>query len=118
MSGLVVVFMVMASAFPKFFLPQVAAEAMRQLAWPEKRIMLLAIIELTGTVLYAVPRTAALGAIVLTGLFGGAIASHLRVDAPRFSHTLFPLYVGVLTWGGLWLRSARLRQIVPLMLRD
>jgi hypothetical protein len=64
-------------------------------------------------VLYAVPRTSALGAILLTGLFGGAMASHLRIDSPLFSHTLFGLYLGLMAWGGLFLRNPRLRSMLP-----
>ena len=66
------------------------------------------------TLLYAFPRTAVLGAVLLTGYLGGAIASHLRVGSPLFSHTLFGIYLGLFVWGGLWLREARLRAIFPL----
>jgi len=66
------------------------------------------------TALYAWPRTAVLGAVLLTGLMGGAIASHLRLGDPIFTHTLFGLYLGLLTWGGLYLRDARLRALIPL----
>jgi hypothetical protein len=62
------------------------------------------------TALYAWPRTAALGAVLLTGYLGGAVLAHLRVGDPLFSHTLFPVYVGVLAWAGLWLRDAGLRE--------
>jgi hypothetical protein len=114
MSGLVVAFLVLASAVPKIFLPEIATESMRQLGFPEHHLLLLACIEVVGTLLYAFPRTASLGAVVLTGLLGGAVASHLRLDAPMFSHTLFPVYVGVFMWGGLWLRHAKVRQLLPL----
>jgi hypothetical protein len=66
------------------------------------------------TLLYAVPRTSVLGAILLTGLFGGAMATHLRVGSPLVSHLLFGLYLGLLMWGGLYLRDARLRALIPL----
>ncbi len=66
--------------------------------------------------LYAVPRTAVLGAILLTGLFGGAMATHLRIGSPLFSHLLFGLYLGLLVWGGLYLRDARLRALIPFRL--
>jgi hypothetical protein len=69
---------------------------------------------LVGTALYAWPRTAVLGAILLTGLFGGAIASHLRLGDPLFSHTLFGVYLGMLMWGGLWFRDPALRALLPL----
>ena len=66
------------------------------------------------TLLYAFPRTAFLGAVLLTGYLCGAIASHLRVGSPLFSHTLFGIYLGLFVWGGLWLREPRLRAIFPL----
>jgi hypothetical protein len=118
MSGLVIAFLLLASAFPKLFLPGIAVESMHQLGWSEKYLLLIAIIEVAGTVLYAIPRTASLGAVLLTGLLGGAVASQLRIDAPTFSHTLFPIYVGLLMWGGLGLRSAQLRDVLPLTTRD
>ena len=62
------------------------------------------------------PRTAVLGAILLTGLFGGAMATHLRIGSPLFSHLLFGLYLGLLVWGGLYLRDARLRALIPFRL--
>jgi hypothetical protein len=61
------------------------------------------------------PRTAALGAVLLTGLLGGAVATHLRIENPLFSHTVFPLYVGSFMWGGLWLRNAQVRALLPLL---
>jgi hypothetical protein len=64
--------------------------------------------------LYLVPRTSVLGAILLTGYLGGAIATHVRVDNPLFSHVLFPVYVAALLWGGVYLREPRLRALVPL----
>jgi hypothetical protein len=111
MSGLVIAFLLIASAFPKLFLPELAVESMQQLGWNAKHLGVIAVIELAGTLLYAIPRTAAVGAVLLTGLFGGAVATHLRIDNPLLSHTLFPLYVGALMWGGLWLRNARVRAL-------
>ncbi len=73
----------------------------------------LGILTLVGTVLYAIPRTSVLGAILLTGYMGGAIATHLRIGSPLFSHTLFGVYLGLLIWGGLYLRDPRLRQLIP-----
>jgi hypothetical protein len=65
------------------------------------------------TTLYAVPRTAVLGALLLTGYLGGAIATHLSAGSPLFSNTLFGLYLGLAVWGGLWLREPRLRALLP-----
>jgi DoxX-like family len=114
MSGLVVVFLLLASAAPKLFLPQVSGPTMEQLGWPAKYTLLIACIEIIGAVLYAIPRTAVFGAILLTGVFGGAIATHLRIDNPLFSHILFGLYMGALMWGGLWLRDPSVRALIPL----
>ncbi|TAJ84475.1 MAG: DoxX family protein [Reyranella sp.] len=77
----------------------------------------LGIVTLACTVLYAWPRTALLGAVLLTGLFGGAIATHLRIGSPLFSHTLFGIYLGVVVWGGLWLRDERVRRVMPFLSR-
>ncbi len=73
----------------------------------------LGIIELICVILYVIPRTSVLGAALLTGYLGGAVATNVRVGAPIFSHVLFPVYVGVLLWGGLYLRDGRLRAIFP-----
>lgn len=72
-------------------------------------------VTLACTALYAWPRTALLGAVLLTGLFGGAIATHLKLDSPLFSHTLFGLYLGLMVWGGLWLRDERVRRVMPFL---
>jgi hypothetical protein len=71
----------------------------------------LGVVLLICTLLYAWPRTAALGAILLTGYLGGAVATHVRVGSPLFSHILFGLYVALFVWGGLFLRDHRVRAI-------
>ena len=73
----------------------------------------LGVLELLCTILYAIPRTALLGAILLTGLLGGAIATHLRVQDPWLTHTLFSAYLAAPLWLGLWLRDASLRELLP-----
>ena len=73
----------------------------------------MGLVLLVCTALYAWPRTAPLGAILLSGWLGGAIASHLRLGDPWFSHVLFGAYVGLFVWGGLWLRSPALRALIP-----
>ena len=73
----------------------------------------LGIVLILCTILYAVPRTAVLGAILLTGYLGGAIATHIRVGNPLFSHVLFGVYLGVIVWAGIYLRDARLRLLLP-----
>ncbi len=89
-----------------------AAAATAQLGWSPAQAPLLGMIGLACLVLYAVPRTALLGAVLWTGYLGGAVATHLRVGNPLFSHTLFPVYVGALLWGALYLRDARVRAAV------
>ena len=74
----------------------------------------LGLILALGTILYAVPRTAVLGAILLTGYLGGAVAMHFRVGSPLFSHTMFGVYLGVIAWGGLWFRDPRVRALIPI----
>lgn len=73
----------------------------------------LGILGLLCTALYAFPRTSVLGAVLLTGYFGGAVATHLRIGSPIFSHLLFGVYLGIMAWGGLYLRDERLRAFFP-----
>lgn len=113
LSGLFIAFMLFASVFPKFFLPQIAFDTLKQLEWPPKYLMLIAGIELVGTILYLIPRTAVFGAVLLTGLLGGAMATQIRIENPLFSHILFGLYLGLMMWGGLWLRDGQLRSLFP-----
>ena len=91
-----------------------AVQATAQLGYPANMVTGLGILELACMIAYAVPRTSVAGAILLTGWLGGAIATHLRIGSPLVSHTLFPVYVAALVWGGLWLRSERLRQLFSL----
>jgi hypothetical protein len=115
MSGLVVAFLLVASALPKLVAPAVAHEAMERLGWSSKHRSVIAAIEIAGALLYSFPRTAVLGAVVLTGLLGGAVATHLRVDDPLLSHTLFPVWLGLITWAGLWLRFEAIQRLVPVV---
>jgi hypothetical protein len=89
-------------------------EAMAKLGYPGGLARAIGIVLLVCVVLYAIPRTSVLGAILLTGYLGGAVASHLRVGDPIFSHALFPTYVGILIWAGLYFRDERVRALVPL----
>ena len=114
MSGLFVLFMLAASIAPKFLMADMVAEQnMTPLGWPSKYLLLIAAIELACVVLYVIPRTSLLGAVLMTGLLGGAIAANLRVENPLFSHALFGVYLGLFMWGGLWLRDASLRAVFP-----
>ena len=90
-----------------------AVQGTLQLGYPAQSVLWIGIIQLICVVLYLVPRTAVLGALLLTGYLGGAVASQLRVGAPLLSHTLFPIYVAALLWGGLYLREPRLRALLP-----
>jgi hypothetical protein len=84
-----------------------------ELGYPESVIVGLGVVLLVSVFLYALPRTAVLGAILLTGYLGGAVATHVRVGNPLFSHSLFPVYFGILIWGGLALRDERIRNLLP-----
>jgi hypothetical protein len=115
MSGLVILFLAFDGAI-KLVPLDIVTETSAQLGLPATVAMArtLGILTLVSTLLYAIPRTAVLGAILLTGYMGGTIVTHLRVDSPLFSHTLFGLYLGLLVWGGLYLRDPRLRALIPL----
>ena len=89
-------------------------EAFAELGYPVSLAFGLGILELVCLVVYVIPRTSVLGAILLTGYLGGAIATQLRVGNPLFSQALFPVYVGVLVWAGVFLRDNRLRALIPL----
>ena len=115
LSGLVILFMIFDGGI-KLVPLGVVTETMAQLGYPASDALArgLGILLLLSTLLYVVPRTSILGAILLTGYLGGAIATHLRVGNPVFSHLLFGLYLGLMAWGGLYLRDARLRALIPL----
>jgi hypothetical protein len=112
MSTLSALFMLM-DAVMKLAKPAMVVEATVQLGYPESVIFGLGLVLLVCVILYVVPRTSILGALLLTGYLGGAVASNLRVGHPLFSHILFPVYVAVLLWGGIYLREPRLRALIP-----
>ena len=87
-------------------------EGTAQLGYPENAIVPIGVILLLCVVTYLVPRTAILGAVLLTGYMGGAIATHVRVGSPLLTHVLFPVYVSVFVWLGLWLRDERVRALL------
>jgi hypothetical protein len=118
LSGLFVLFMLGASVAPKFLMPEIARQAARPAGVADENVLLIGVIELVGTLLYAWPRTAVLGAVTLTALLGGAIASHMNAASPLFSHTLFGVYLGLIMWAGLWLRDPTLRAVLPLRKKD
>jgi hypothetical protein len=94
---------------------QVVTDTMIELGYSGSvdQARLLGVLTLLCTVLYAIPRTSILGAILLTGYLGGAMATHLRIGNPLFTHLLFGLYLGAMAWGGLYLRDPRLRALIP-----
>lgn len=112
-TGLVGAFLAL-SASLKFLMPDVVRETMSGLGWPAHHDLMIGLIEAGCVALYLIPQTAVLGAILETALLGGAIATNVRVDNPLFSHELFGVYLGVMVWGGLWLRDPRLRVLAPL----
>ena len=91
-----------------------AVEGTVALGYPDHTVVVIGAIELVCLVLYLVPQTAVLGAVLMTGYLGGAIATHVRLGNPLLSHTLFPIYVAVMVWGGLYLREPRLRALMPI----
>ena len=113
MTGLIALFLTFDGVIKVLDLP-VVRETMVQLGYPPSLDRGLGAMTLVLVALYLHPRTAVLGAVLITGLYGGAIATHLRVASPVFSHLLFGVYLGLLTWGGLYLRDARLRAVFPL----
>ena len=112
MSGLPALFLAVDGGM-KLFKPPVVVEATKQLGYPESVIVGLGSVLLASTLLYLVPRTSILGAVLLTGYLGGAVATQVRVGAPLFN-IVFPVVLGVLLWGGLWLRDSHLREMLPL----
>ena len=113
LTGLFALFMLLASITPKLLQLDVAREAIAVAGWDGRHLLLIGIIELVCLALYLFPRTSLLGAVLMMGLLGGAIASHLRVGSPLASHTLFGVYLAAFMWGGLWLRDPALRALFP-----
>ncbi|APR76204.1 Arginine/ornithine antiporter ArcD [Minicystis rosea] len=112
LSGLSVAFLLF-DALVKVFAAPMVAEASAELGYPASAIRGIGITLLVSVVTYALPRTSVLGGVLLTGYLGGAIATHVRVGNPLFSHVLFPVYVAAMIWGGLFLRDERLRVFLP-----
>lgn len=115
LTTLFALFMLGASIYPKFFMPEMVAANMTTSGWTPDKTLLLGCIELGCLVLYLVPRTTVFGAVLMMAYLGGALATNLRVDNPLFSHTLFSVYLGLFMWGGLWLRDARVRAVFPIL---
>ena len=118
LSGLVVIFLLV-DAGTKLVAPQFAIDNSPPLGWELDIgiVRTLAVLLLIPTLLYIHPRTAVLGAVLITGYLGGAIATHFRMESPLFTHTLFGVYLGLMVWGGLWLRHPALRSVFPFDMR-
>jgi hypothetical protein len=114
LSGLVILFLLFDGAIKLVPWP-VVTETMDRIGYGSSETLArtLGAITVACTVLYAIPPTSILGAILLTGYLGGAVASHLRIGSPLFTHTLFGFYLGLMVWGGLWLRDRKLRALMP-----
>ncbi len=110
LSALPVLFLLLDGVM-KLVKPAFVVEATVQLGWPESVIVALGVVLIACTILYLIPRTAVLGAILLTGYLGGAVATHVRVGGPLFS-ILMPVILGAMLWGGLYLRDERVRSLV------
>lgn len=116
MGWLVILFMLMDSIF-KFIQPEEVVQGTLELGYAEHHIAIIGVLGLLSVILYAFPRTSLLGAVLLTGYWGGAVATHIRMDDPLFTHTLVPIYMAVLAWGSLWLRDKRVRKLIPIQKR-
>lgn len=115
LSLIFVLFMLGASVAPKLLGMPVAEETLAALGWPPGYSVMIGLIELACVVLYLIPRTSLLGAVLMTGLLGGAIATQLRVQNPLFTHVLFSFYIATFMWGGLWLRMPAIRAALPFL---
>ena len=114
-SGIVVLFFIFDGAIKLPPLDMVV-QTSKEFDIPVQFARTLGIVLLICTALYLLPQTAPLGAILLTGYLGGAVWTHVRIGSPLFSHILFGVYLGLMIWGGLWLRDTRVRALIPFRL--
>lgn len=117
LTALVALFLIFDTTLKLLQLPP-AVQATVELGYPASLVLTIGLIQLACLALCLLPRTAILGAILMTGYLGGAIATHLRLGNPLFSHVLFPIYIALLLWGGLYLRDTRLQALIPLRQAD
>jgi hypothetical protein len=113
LSALAILFLLFDAVIKLLQLP-IAIEGTTQLGYPARVVFGIGVIEIVCLALFAIPQTSVLGAILFTGYLGGAIATHVRIGSPLFTHVLFPIYVAVLIWGGLYAREDRLRSLIPI----
>lgn len=111
MSGIISALLIL-DASVKIFPVQAVIEGSAQLGYPVETMLPIGVTLLSCVILYLIPRTSVFGALLLTGYLGGAIATHVRVGNPLFSHILFPTYVATIVWGALYLRNEKLRALV------
>lgn len=114
LSGLVILFLLFDGAI-KLVPLQVVIDTVIPLGWPTDPALwrALGVVLIASALLYAYPRTSILGAILITAYLGGAVATHVRIGSPLFSHTLFGVYLGIALWAGLWLRDLHVRALLP-----
>ena len=112
LSALAILFLLFDSVIKLLQLP-VAMDGTTQLGYPASVVFGIGLVEIVCLVLYVIPQTSVFGAILFTGYLGGAIATHVRIGSPLFTHILFPIYVALLIWGGLYARDERLRSLIP-----
>ena len=110
--SILAILLLLADGFAKLIKPEPVIQATLQLGYPESTITTIGVLAIICAIIYAIPRSAFLGAILLTGFLGGAIATHFRINNPLFSHTLFPVYILLFIWLGLYLRSPSLRKLL------
>ena len=117
LTTLVIVFMLF-DATIHIMKPAPVVDAFTRLGYPLSASVGIGILELFCLIAYAIPRTAPLGAVLLTGVLGGAVSTHVRAGSPAFEAYIFPVMLGAMIWGGIWLRDSRLRAIFPVRTRD
>ncbi len=117
LSALFALFMLGASVAPKLLGLAVATDTMAALGWPDAPVLLIGVLELVCTLLFLFPPTGLLGSVLMMAILGGAMVTQIRAGSPLFSHTLFSIYLGILMWGGLILRDARIRAVFPIVKR-
>jgi hypothetical protein len=108
----IVIFLLLLDAFGKLAALPPVVEGTAGLGYPVRFVIVIGLIEALCVALYAVPSTSALGAVLLTGYLGGAVASHVRIESPLMTHILAPVYIGIVLWIGLLLKDERLRQLI------
>jgi hypothetical protein len=113
LSALAILFLTFDSVIKLLKLP-VAIQGTTELGYPESVVFGIGLVQLVCLALYVIPQTSVFGAILFTGYLGGAIATHVRIGSPLFTHILFPIYVAILIWGGLYAREPRLRSLIPI----